>query len=258
MSKKIKYHCPRSSLREKCSMTTAGALLLIMAGLFAVTVSAIAVTVSAIGAEAWTSRHAAPHAGKVEELRKQREEVKRSRAEAALKVEAAQATADALAEALEAVQLAVNAQQDSLAVAEAAALAAEAMQREAEAAVAEHEKSQQSTESLLREAAVESYIRLQTPVGSVNFLSDDPWRNARHRTLVGFATGSHIDEVDRLRAVGASLEQARNAVVDTTVMAQQRRDEITERLDDLADARDPRIGVHVAGRGKAGGSALRS
>ena len=174
----------------------------------------------------------------IEKLKKQREEVQTAEAEAAAAVDVAQATADDLVAALEKVQATVDAMQAVSDAAEAAVGEAEARKSEAEAALRVHEAELAAAEAGLRESVITSYIRFQAPVGTVNFLSDDPWSNARHETLATFATGSRIDGIDDLRRIGSELDRTR-AVADSAESAARRyHTEMATHLIGLTDARD--------------------
>lgn len=177
-------------------------------------------------------------AGKIEDLRKQRKELQEIQAEIAAKLNTVEADIDSLTAALMKVQQSVNLQQDSYDTAESAASAAQTVLREAEKAVDEHSQSIRETSLSLQKTAVESYIRLHSPIDSTVLFDADPWQNTRSKALLAFAVDGGIDFIDRLRATEAQLEEAENLLAGAAVEAQRHKNEAEERLQQLLTARN--------------------
>ena len=157
---------------------------------------------------------------------------------AAASVDVAQATADDLIAALEAVRASVNAQQEASdnaarAVADAVAAEVDALER-----IAALEEDLGAAKKSLQDAVIQSFVTFQTPEGSLSVLGDDPWDNARLEALVGFATGSRIDDIDELRRLGAELERWRMIAEEATEAARVRQERAEELLDQLYAAQD--------------------
>ena len=158
--------------------------------------------------------------------------------EATASVDVAQATADDLIAALEAVRASVNAQQEAAdnaarAVAETVATEADALER-----IAALEEDLAAAKQSLHDAVIQSYVTFQTPEGSLSVLGNDPWDNARLEALVGFATGSRIDDIDELRRLGAELERWRTIAEEATDAARLRQEQADELLTQLYAAQD--------------------
>jgi len=148
------------------------------------------------------------------------------------------ATADDLVAALDAVRASVNAQHEAWANAERLLLAAEAALRDAEAEIAILEAKIEFAKERLYDSLVESYVTLQTPQGSLNLLSDDPWELAHQQALAGFATGNRIDHIDELRRLGGEREHWRQIVEEAKDAAEHQREHEEELLLELEAAQD--------------------
>ena len=173
--------------------------------------------------------------GEKEAERKQLQELAE---EATASVDVAQATADDLIAALEAVRASVNAQQEAAdnaarAVAEAVATEADALER-----IAALEEDLAAAKQSLHDAVIQSYVTFQTPEGSLSVLGNDPWDNARLEALVGFATGSRIDDIDEFRRLGAELERWRTIAEEATEAARLHQEQAAELLTQLYAAQD--------------------
>ncbi len=173
-----------------------------------------------------------------DELREQRREVQEEAADVAADVDALTDDADLVADALAALEAGVDAQEAALDAAERGVLEAEAARASAVRAVADLEARQAQLEVDLRLAAVEAFVGFQAPAGGVDQLGDDPVRFAREEALVEFATGSRVDAIDEMRAVGAELDDQHRLAEQAEADADSFRSQVADRLAELADARD--------------------
>ena len=139
---------------------------------------------------------------------------------------------------LAALEASVDAQEAALDAAERGVLEAEAARDAAEQSVADLEARQVQLEADLRQAAVQAFVGFQAPTGGVDQLGDDPVRFAREEALVEFATGSRVNAIDEMRAVGAELEEQRRLAEEAEADADAFRSQVADRLAELADARD--------------------
>ncbi|RMH66913.1 MAG: hypothetical protein D6683_18255 [Actinomyces sp.] len=177
------------------------------------------------------------------ELRAKRKQVQAEKAAAAAEVDAISADAATLEAALADIQALVDAQQAAVDDARRAAAEAEAAVAAAEAAIADLEARRAALRAEMVDSAVEAYMSFQTPEGSLAAFGEDPWRQARDEALVGFATGTRIDQLDELRALDAELENRRRAADEAAADAQAHRAEVEARLADLQAARDQQAAV---------------
>lgn len=173
-----------------------------------------------------------------DELREERRRVQEDAAELASRVDTLTEDADLVAEALEALGASVDAQEAALEAAERGVAEAEAARQAAEAAVAGLQARQGELEVRLRHAAVEAFVTFQAPSGSIDGLGDDPVKHARDEALVEFATGTRLDVIDELRAVGAELEAQQRRAEEAEADADRLAAEVEARLAELEAARD--------------------
>ncbi len=175
----------------------------------------------------------------LDELKAEREQIQVELASQAVKVDAATADFDTLAQALDDINALVDLQEARLndanqLVRSAEAQLVSAQQREAEIAgeVAELESS-------VRALAVETF----TGEGGQNrddftalLLSDNPSNAARRRSLIDFQTGSLSDGIDRMRALVAEAEVVSAERVAAAEAAESGRLEVLARQGELDDA----------------------
>jgi D-alanyl-D-alanine carboxypeptidase len=178
-----------------------------------------------------------------DELREQRKQVQEEAALVAAEVDAIEGDVETVTAALEALQASVEAQEAAVADAERAVAGAEDASEAAADAVVRLEQELLLAQLEIRGAAVQAYVSFQNPQGHVNSLSADPWRQAREEALVEFATGSRLDQIDRLRAIGAELEDQRAIAAETEAEAARQRGVVEERLADLQIALDRQAAV---------------
>lgn len=175
----------------------------------------------------------------LDELKAEREQIQVELANQALKVDAATADFDTLAQALDDINALVDLQEARLndanqLVRSAEAQVVSAQQREAEIATEVAE-----LESSVRALAVETF----TGEGGQNrddftalLLSDNPSNAARRRSLIDFQTGSLSDGIDRMRALVAEAEVVSAERVAAAEAAESGRLEVLARQSELDDA----------------------
>ena len=173
-----------------------------------------------------------------DELREQRKQVQEEAAVAAADVDAIQGDVDTVTAALDALQASVEAQEASVADAERAVVEAEAEFRAAIGAVEQLEQELSLARFEIQGAAVQAYVAFQNPQANLNPFGEDPWRQAREEALVEFATGSRLDQIDKLRAIGAELEEQQRIAGEAEAEAERQRGVVDDRLDDLQVALD--------------------
>ena len=173
--------------------------------------------------------------GRIEDLRRQREQLARDAADVASQVDALIADDEALVDALEELDGYVELQQTRIVAAEAAIAAAEA---EAEAARAEAEWFVDEIESIrerLRQRAIQAYV--QPPVDYVDQLSTSLNESAVRLFLLDLAIGNELEIADELRTAEAQLEVVRRRALDRADDADEERQAQQQRLADLEEAR---------------------
>ena len=173
--------------------------------------------------------------GRIEDLRRQREQLARDAADVAGQVDALIADDEALIEALSELDGYVELQQTRIEAAEAAIMAAEA---EAAAARAEAEWFVDEIETIrerLRQRAIQAYV--QPPVDFVEQFSTSLNESAVRLFLLDLAIGNELEITDELRIAEAQLEVVRRRALDRAEDADEERQAQQQRLADLKDAR---------------------
>lgn len=170
-----------------------------------------------------------------DELREQRKNVQEDAAELALEIEVDFAAVEELAAALDAAQANVDAQQAAVDAAVRAVLDAEAAAVEADEAIATLEARQEHTRIELRDAVIDSYVSFQG-FDDLDALGDDPWQSSRAETLADIGTGNSFEVLDELRTIAAELEFQREVAEQARLDAAANRDEMEDRLAELAAA----------------------
>ena len=173
--------------------------------------------------------------GRIEDLRRQREQLARDAADVASQVDALIADDEALIDALAELDSYVELQQTRIEAAEAAILAAEA---EAAAARAEAEWFVDEIETIrerLRQRAIQAYV--QPPVDFVEQFSTSLNESAVKLFLLDLAIGNELEITDELRTAEAQLEVVRRRALDRAEDADNERQAQQQRLADLEDAR---------------------
>ncbi len=170
------------------------------------------------------------------ELREERKQVQAEAADLAAEVDAATAEVADLETALAAAQANVDAQQAAGEAANRAVRDAELAQANANQAIADLEAAQEQARLDLQTAAVENYVSFQG-FDDLDILGEDPWAATREQTLADIGTGSGLEGLDELRAIGAELEFQRELAEQATAEAEASRAEMEVRLAELDTAR---------------------
>ena len=156
----------------------------------------------------------------LDELRRQREEIRHERAEQAKLVDAAQADYDVLADALIAIEENVTAQESRVRGAEQAVAAAQNQVAAADDRIAAVEEHEREVRDDIRRLAMELYVGRDAGGSATDVLlgSTDPLEAARRQVLLDARIGNNQDLVDELRAVEQDLgrlRQEREAALQT-------------------------------------------
>ncbi len=170
------------------------------------------------------------------ELREERKQVQAEAADLAAEVDAATAEVADLETALAAAQANVDAQQAAVEAANRAVRDAELAQANANQAIADLEAAQEQARLDLQTAAVENYVSFQG-FDDLDILGEDPWAATREQTLADIGTGSGLEGLDELRAIGAELEFQRELAEQATAEAEASRAEMEVQLAELDTAR---------------------
>ncbi len=170
-----------------------------------------------------------------DELREQRRDVQAQAAELASEVDAATADVADLEVALAAAQANVDAQQAAVEAANRAVIDADAAQVAALEAITDLELREEQARIDLQNAVIDSYVSFQG-FDDLEALGDDPWEASRVETLTEIGTGTGLEGLDNLRAIGAELEFQRLLAEQAAVEAESNREEMQFRLAELETA----------------------
>ncbi len=170
-----------------------------------------------------------------DELREQRRDVQAQAAELASEVDAATADVADLEVALAAAQSNVDAQQAAVEAANRAVIDADAAQVAALEAITDLELREEQARIDLQNAVIDSYVSFQG-FDDLEALGDDPWEASRVETLVEIGTGTGLEGLDNLRAIGAELEFQRQLAEQAAAEAETTREEMRIRLAELGTA----------------------
>ena len=170
-----------------------------------------------------------------DELREQRRDVQAQAAELASEVDAATADVADLEVALAAAQANVDAQQAAVEAANRAVIDADAAQVAALEAITDLELREEQARIDLQNAVIDSYVSFQG-FDDLEALGDDPWEASRVETLTEIGTGTGLEGLDNLRAIGAELEFQRQLAEQAAVEAETTREEMRIRLAELETA----------------------
>ncbi len=170
-----------------------------------------------------------------DELREQRRDVQAQAAELASEVDAATADVADLEVALAAAQANVDAQQAAVEAANRAVIDADAAQVAALEATTDLELREEQARIDLQNAVIDSYVSFQG-FDDLEALGDDPWEASRVETLVEIGTGTGLEGLDNLRAIGAELEFQRQLAEQAAAEAETTREEMRIRLAELETA----------------------
>ena len=170
-----------------------------------------------------------------DELREQRRDVQAQAAELASEVDAATADVADLEVALAAAQANVDAQQAAVEAANRAVIDADAAQVAALEAITDLELREEQARIDLQNAVIDSYVSFQG-FDDLEALGDDPWEASRVETLAEIGTGTGLEGLDNLRAIGAELEFQRQLAEQAAAEAETTREEMRLRLAELETA----------------------
>jgi len=197
-----------------------------------------------VGSTLAVGAQTADEAAELEELKAEREAIQQERAEQALKLDAATASFDELAQALDDVNALVDLHEARLSDANQQVRSAEA---QASAALVRQEEIAGEVlviQGEVQALAVASFTG-ESAAGTedaASVLSVEPWVAARRRSLIELQTGSLSDAVDRMRALGAEAElvasQRETALEDAQIarsLAQSRQVELEASYDAQAE-----------------------
>ena len=170
-----------------------------------------------------------------DELREQRRDVQAQAAELASEVDAATADVADLEVALAAAQANVDAQQAAVEAANRAVIDADAAQVAALEAITDLELREEQARIDLQNAVIDSYVSFQG-FDDLEALGDDPWEASRVETLAEIGTGTGLEGLDNLRAIGAELEFQRQLAEQAAAETETTREEMRIRLAELETA----------------------
>ena len=170
-----------------------------------------------------------------DELREQRRDVQAQAAELASEVDAATADVADLEVALAAAQANVDAQQAAVEAANRAVIDADTAQVAALEAITDLELREEQARIDLQNAVIDSYVSFQG-FDDLEALGDDPWEASRVETLAEIGTGTGLEGLDNLRAIGAELEFQRQLAEQAAAEAETTREEMRIRLAELETA----------------------
>ena len=192
----------------------------------------------------WTPNASASVAGpkpttsdkKLRELQADRDRVRATKAKAAAKVNALQATDAEIEAALADLNNNIEGQNSLLEEAQRAVAAAEAEQVAAEAAEAQALADLGTLQTNIKDQAIRAYVSPPTDDTLALLSADSLADAARHRTLLEVRTGKDLDAAERFRTVKEDLGIAREASAAAAARASERRGEVSDRLTKLESA----------------------
>ncbi len=179
----------------------------------------------------------AQNSDSLESIREQRRQTQAEKAAQAQEVDVANAEVDELTAALDAVQANVTAQEGRVADAERSLADAEARLAAAQVAVGEKEVEIGELRAQLANRAINSFIS-QGDTDSVFLDSADLSEAVRMQTMVQDVTQGEVDIEERLRAAEEDLRVEQALAADATAEAEALRNQMTDELTLLAEARD--------------------
>jgi uncharacterized membrane protein YgcG len=172
----------------------------------------------------------------LQELQRQREEVRREKAAQASKVNALEASDAEVSAALSALTANVSAQQDRVEEAERAVAQATEEQEAAEAAQAQKQRELDEITAQMKLSAIEAYVSAGSGDVFATLGSDDINDAVNKRTLLSMRASKDIDLAERFRSVQEDLEIQRAAAAAAAERARTNRAAVKDRLAELNDA----------------------
>lgn len=196
----------------------------------ATSVAALAVVVAGLVPGAGAAQSSDPRA--------ERERVRTDRAQVASEVNALEASSEEVSSALADLEANVSDQQNMLADARLAAEQAAESLATAKAEEQEAEGEISELEALVRDIAVEQYMRPTSLDPMVVLSSESVSEASRRNALLDFRSQRDADVLDELRSAREDVELRRQEAQRATERAEQERVEVAGRVDQLEGARD--------------------
>lgn len=179
----------------------------------------------------------------LDDIRSQREEVRRQAAELAGEIDVIEATDAEVSAALDALEANVRAEQARLDEAQRAVEAAEAEVVEARAREVQAQAEIDALRSSMAEAAVEAYVRPPEQDTLQVMLSGELGDAAERQALLDVRASNTADLLEQYRAAQEDLALARQAAVDAAARAAEQRGVVEEQLVAVQSARDEQAAV---------------
>jgi LAS superfamily LD-carboxypeptidase LdcB len=180
---------------------------------------------------------AAPGAStSVDQLKRQRQEVQRQRAQQASQINVLKANERQLEKALDALATNRKAQEAALASARVKAQAAAARAAAAQAAEQRTARRMDALRGSVRDLAVSEFMHGGRPSIDVAPDPSSPMETARRKTLLDAAVGHTSDVVDELRSARQDLQAEREAAEQAVAAAQAEQAQVEQQLSQLKEA----------------------
>ena len=174
--------------------------------------------------------------GSIQQLQRQRDEVRQKKASQASQVNVLQASDAEVSAALSTLSSNVSAQQDRVEEAERAVAQATSEQKAAEAAQAQKQKELDEITAQMKESAVEAYVSMGSGDTFATLGADDINDAVNKRTLLSMRASKDIDLAERYRSVQEDLETQRATAAAAAERARSNQTAVEDRLDELSDA----------------------
>ncbi len=172
----------------------------------------------------------------LQELQRQRDQVRQQKAEKASSVDALEATDEEVSSALEALSVNVSIHRDRVEEAERAIEQNVADQATAEAAQASRQAELDVITAQMRESAVEAYVATASGGSFAGIAADDVNDLVKKKTLLGVRATQDIDLAERFRSVQEDLELLRAAAQAAADDARNNKVVVEQQLSELSSA----------------------
>ncbi len=174
--------------------------------------------------------------GSIQQLQRERDEVRQKKAAQASQVNALEASDAEVTAALATLSSNVSVQQDRVEESERAVAQATAEQEAAESAQAQKQKELDGITAQMKESAVEAYVSAGSGDSYSTLGSGNINDAVNKRTLLSVRASKDIDLAERYRSVQEDLEIQRAAAADAAERARTKKAEVESRLEDLNSA----------------------
>jgi len=174
--------------------------------------------------------------GSIQQLQRERDEVRQTKSAQALQVNALEASDAEVTAALSTLSSNVSVQQDRVEESERAVAQATEEQAAAEAAQAQKQQELDAITAQMRESAVEAYVSMGSGDSYSTLGSDDINDAVNKRTLLSVQASKDVDLTERYRSVQQDLEIQRAAAAEAAERARSEKDEVESRLEELNSA----------------------